>query len=410
MNWRCGCFHLTWYWLNDEARLSVLRILMIVFNQTGAGTYWRAFQFGRSLAQRGHAVTLMATSPAARMHLHKQELDGIQLVETPDLLSGSLRSGWDAWNTLQRILWLRNKSFDIVHAFECRPVVIFPALAAQRHGAKLLLDWADWFGRGGSVEERPNPFVRTILRPVETYFENHYRSHSDGTTVINLFLRERAIQLGVNPETILLLRNGSDTSVPLTEQSAARKLLGLPQGKPLIGFVGRTYLQDAKFMARAFDLLIDTVPNAKLLLVGYFNRDIEGLTKTPSSIIRTGPVKSGQLHQYLSACDLCWLPLTDTGANRGRWPLKLNNYMSAGRPIIATDVGDLRQVISQYNLGVVTPPDPSSFSVQTAALLSDAELRQSLGQAAREAAEGIFSWARLTDELETFYRRVLSED
>ena len=111
---------------------------------------------------------------------------------------------------MKRIAWLGREDFDLVHAFEGRPVVLFPALFEKKRGAKLIMDWCDWFGRGGSVEERPQPLVRWLLRPIETHFEEAYRHRADGTTVINAFLKEKAIGLGVDPATILLIQNGSD--------------------------------------------------------------------------------------------------------------------------------------------------------------------------------------------------------
>ena len=70
---------------------------MILYNQTGNGTYWRAIGFAKMLAQRGHAVTLICTSPCARLRSPERGVDDVRLVEMPDLLNGSLRSGRDAW-------------------------------------------------------------------------------------------------------------------------------------------------------------------------------------------------------------------------------------------------------------------------------------------------------------------------
>jgi len=381
---------------------------MIVFNQVGKGTYWRAFHLGRCLAHRGHSVTLMAMSPTARLRLHEREVDGIHLVETPDLLSGPLRSGWDLWDAFRRIAWLNGRTFDIVHAFEARPVVLMPALAAQRRGAKLVMDWCDWFGRGGSVEERPSRIARFILRFVETYFEERFRVRAEGTTVINSVLRERAIGLGVRPESILLIRNGSNTSVVPLERLTARRILGLPLHTPLIGFVGGIYQRDAELMASALNRVQQTAPDVRLLLVGYFNRRIEAWLDDPSAVMRTGVISSEQLYQYLASCEVCWLPLCNSGANRGRWPLKLNDYMTVGRPVVATEVGDLGEVIREHHLGVVTPDNADSFAEQTLTLLNDGERRESVGRAARRAAEDVFNWERLAGDLEVFYRRVVA--
>jgi glycosyltransferase involved in cell wall biosynthesis len=382
---------------------------MIVFNQTGKGTYWRAFHFARVLAARHHNVTLVSTSKHAHRGITSHEKEGIRLLETPDAFAGSLRSGYDPWNVINRISWLRKKHFDIVHAFETRPVVIYPALVARKRGAQLVLDWADWFGQGGSIEERKNPIIRHVLGIVETYYEQHYRKHASGTTVINNFLKERAINMGVKPGSIMLLRNGSDTRSDVIEIMEARKQLGIQVEGPLIGFVGGTYSRDAQLMAQAFNHVHKSYPTARLVLAGYFNRDIESLLVDPEAVIRTGPITSQQVHQYLSACDLCWLPLSDSGANVGRWPFKLNDYMTAGRATIATDVGDLKEVVTNFKLGAVTKPDPAAFASRTVELLDSPQEAISIGITARLAAEQHFEWNIITQDLEKFYSQQMSD-
>lgn len=376
---------------------------MLLYNQANRGTYWRALGFARVLVRRGYNVTVLCTSPHARLRRNQSVVDGVRLIEFPDLLPGSLRSGWDLWNTLNRMAFLQEKNFDLVHAFETRPVVIFPALAVERRGARLFMDWCDWFGKGGSVEERPNPILRAILSPVETFFEDHYRIRAYGITVINSFLRQRAINLGVKPEKIRLIRNGADVTIPVIDYRSARKALGLPIEGPWIGFVGGTYTRDAQFMATAFNHVLTVAPQARLVLAGYFNRSIEAWVQNPSAIIRSGVVKYHDLYTYLAACNVCWLPLCDSGANRGRWPYKLTDYISIARPIISTAVGDLADVIPQYGLGLVTPVDAKQFADETLSLLRDETRAQVIGQTARRAAEEVFNWDKLTDELEAFY-------
>jgi glycosyltransferase involved in cell wall biosynthesis len=319
-----------------------------------------------------------------------------------------LRSGWDAWDTLRRVEWIRRHRFDIVHAVESRPVVLFPALYAQRRGAALIMDWCDWFGRGGSVEERSNRALRTVLRPIETYMEEHYRRCGDGTVTINAFLRDRALALGVRRDAVVVIRNGCDPNIRPVDQLLSRSATGLPVAGPLVGYVGMMYAYDARFMAQAINRVRKALPAARLVLVGYFNRDIAPWLDDPESVIRTGPLPAlKQVHQYLSACDLCWLPLRDSGANRGRWPGKLNDYMSLGKPVVATAVGDVPEVIDRYGIGIATADDVEEFAEGTVKLLRDVERARVMGRAARSAAEGAFDWEHRTGELESFYQRVL---
>jgi glycosyltransferase involved in cell wall biosynthesis len=312
---------------------------------------------------------------------------------------------------LRRSFWLNRQNFDLIHAFDTRPVAILPALYLRsRQRIPLVLDWGDWFGRGGSVEERPNAMVRMILRPVETFFEEHFRTWADGTTVICSTLRHKAINLGVPPETILLVHDGTDTEglQPL-EQHSCRQILGLPQDAPIVGYVGAIFYRDAQLMAQAFDQLQAVIPSARLLLIGYVNFPIEEMVETRTAVIRTGLVSYTDINHYLAACDVCWLPLCDSGANRGRWPMKLNDYMAVGRPTVATAVGDTRDVMQTHDIGLLTRDTPEDMAQKTLALLANPDNCLYLGRRARQAAEEVFDWQFRTTELEMFYEQVLSK-
>jgi glycosyltransferase involved in cell wall biosynthesis len=387
-----------------------MKILMLVLNIVQQATYRRASQLASQLAQREHEVTLMATSPDRRVGMIARTQGNLTLVESPDLLRGSLRSGWDPWNVLNRIYWLsKQPPYDIVHAFESRPTVIFPArFAARRSNAPLIIDWSDWFGKGGSVEERPNPVIRTVLRPVETYFEEHYRPEADGSTAICTTLLEKALALGANPNRLLLLPNGSDTErlIPIP-QSEARLQTGLPQDAFIIGYVGSIFGRDAQLMAQAFDLVSARIPQARLLVAGRCRLDVSRLVRDPDKVIQTGALEEQALNPYLAASDIFWLPLSDTNANRGRFPLKLTDYLAVGRPVVASAVGDVTQVLQQDSVGLLSQAVPEPFAQQTLQLFQNPDLRVQMGQQARNLAETKYHWSHLSQTLETFYTRIV---
>ena len=388
-----------------------MRIAMLVSNPPRRGTFWRAYYFGRELARRGHRVALIHTAETSRLRFQVQyeEQGRLALIEAPDMLPGGLRAGWDVWASLARALWLGGLRFDLLHAFESRPAVIIPALATRlRNRVPLVLDWCDWFGRGGSVEERPNPLQRELLRPLETFFEERFRRYADATTVINQVLGRKAEGLGVNPATITLLRNGCDVSDwPNESRAEARSALGLPADEPLIGYVGVIFARDARLMARAFDRLRERIPNARLLVAGYCNIAIEDLVRERAAVLRTGPLDTPTLRRYLRACDIAWAPLSDSGANRGRWPLKLSTYMEAGLPFITTAVGDLAAFLRHYPVGIAAAPESSAVAALTADLLNNPARAEAMGATGHQLAAGELSWARLTDTLETLYRRLM---
>ena len=382
---------------------------MLVFNTVGKGTWWRAFHLARHLTQRGHQVTLMAMSRQRRLGFATSDRSNVNLVETPDMLSGMLRSGWDLWDSAARILWLTRQRFDLAHAFESRPTVLLPALYLKHvRRIPLIMDWGDWFGRGGAVEERPSALLRAILRPTETLLEERFRTHADGTVVICEALYRRAVDLGVPPETILKLRDGADIDgLHPQDMLTSRRILGLPDNALLIGYVGAIFQRDAQLMAQAFDLIHAAQPRSRLLLIGYVNAPVEQMMKNPQSVIRTGELDYAQLNAYLSACDICWLPYCNSGANRGRWPLKLNDYMAAGRPTVATAVGDVAESMREYEIGILTEDTADALAGAVLALRTDLELCARFGRNARHVAEQAFAWQLRAAELEIFYANIL---
>lgn len=383
-----------------------MKLLFIGFNQTGVGTYWRMFHFARHLVQSGHNVTIIVTSPQRRRGIVTYVRDGINIVETPSLLVGSLRSGWDIWEIIHRIAWMKKFHFDLIHAFETRPTVLFPALFQKYiHKTPLFFDWCDWFGRGGSVEERRNRLQRIILRQVDTFFEEKFRHHAIGTTVICETLRQKAISLGRPDSEICLIRDGSSLEAfyPMDKQQA-RKALHLPQDVPIVGYLGAIYYRDAEFMSSAFDSVQSIMMDTKLLLIGYINQPIRMMVKNATDVIESGKIPFEQLNQWISACDVCWLPYLNTGTNRGRWPMKLNDYMAAGRPVVATAVGDVDTVMQKYPIGILTEPTAASFAQENVNLLNEPEKQRRLGENARKVAEEHFTWKQFSENLLAFYQ------
>jgi hypothetical protein len=196
----------------------------------------------------------------------------VKVIETPDLLWGMGRTGWDLWDTLNRVVYLRGGQWDIVHGWDCRPVVILPALYARLRSGKrgrLVLDWCDWFGRGGAQAERPHQAAMRLYAPVETFFEESFRNYAHGTTVSGAALFQRACSLGVRPETILTLYGGSDTAaIAPMDTLRAKSQLKLPVDGPIVGFMGALSLPDAQMLIDAIRLARKDIKNLRFLAIG----------------------------------------------------------------------------------------------------------------------------------------------
>jgi hypothetical protein len=124
-----------------------LKILMINHHRLFKSI--RALSIAEYLTKRGHYVTLLVTADKAKFRLSYKMINGVKVIETPDLLWGKLRSGWDIWNMVRKIFYLLTSSekFNLIHIFETRPSTIFPTLLyLRRNKIPLVIDWVDWWG------------------------------------------------------------------------------------------------------------------------------------------------------------------------------------------------------------------------------------------------------------------------
>lgn len=378
-----------------------MRIVYFNHNVIGAGTYLRAYRLAREVARLGHDVTVVTTSETARVGVTRRSEDGVTIIEAPDLWRGSARTGWDPWNTVVRCVSTVTGPVDLVHAFDSRPAVIIPALhLRKRTGARLAMDWADWWGRGGTIVERETGMRRYLVEGVETWFEERFRKEANLTTTICRALATRAAALGVPPSQTHLLPNGcAELNVPA--RTEARSRLGIDNTTPVVLHLGAAFRRDLDLLLAAFQETRSQVGNAQLIFAGRLP-----VTLPNENGVRTlGRVSDEELSLWLGAANVCVLPLSDSIANRGRWPSKVNEYLAAGRAVAMTDVGDVPDWIRSHHCGAVGSANAQSFGAAIAQVLQANDVEQ-MERNALALSAGELSWATLAGQLELHYRGI----
>jgi len=389
-----------------------MNILMLNHNVKERSTYFRAMGLARQIVRKDNHVTIMTISPHQRFRGTYSRVDGVDVIETPDLFTGPLRTGWDLWDTVWRMIkGHRLPHVDIVHAFDNRPAVILPSLYISRlHGARLCSDWADWWGRGGVIEAKRPKLVKILFGGVETFFEEHFRTYASAVTVTSKALRSRAIDLGIQPDRVFYIPSGADTERirPMAREDA-RSTLNLPQHVPIIEYMG--FVQyDIDLAIRAFKVVHDELPDARFLLVGPVGKRVEHIVnelELRENVIFTGIQPSSAMAHWLAAADVLLLPYQDTIYNRGRGPIKLGDYLASGRPVVTNPVGDLGELFAREKIGFLAGESPLEFAHKILILLRDKELAQVMGRNARTVAETSENWERYGSRLLGLYQSLI---
>jgi len=395
-----------------------MRILMLNHNiARRGGTFYRAYHAGRYLARRGHTVTLLTISAKRRQGFDREISEGVEIIHTPDLLNGIGRTGWDPWDTFNRVIYLHGRQWDIIHAWDCRPAVILPALYARtqsrQSGGRLVIDWCDWWGRGGTQAERPGKVAKMLYGPLETFFEEAFRIQADGTTVASAALRDRAIRLGVTAGPLMILPGGSDTeTIQILDKDTAREKLGISTDSMVIGYMGAITLKETRLLIESIEEARKHIPKLILFAVGttvagsaLSFSDVADIATRPW-IRETGRIAFSEVGRHLSACDLFVLPLIKNISNTARWPSKINDYLAVGRPVVATRVGDIQTYFQQHAIGLTTDDNALALSRGIISLVQQPALANHLGHHARQLAEKELNWTTLISQLESFYEQV----
>ncbi|HEY3477179.1 MAG TPA: glycosyltransferase family 4 protein [Anaerolineales bacterium] len=187
--------------------------------------------------------------------------------------------------------------------------------------------------------------------------------------------------------------------------------------EPVVIWVGGFYpWHDLDLLLKSFTVVLQRHPSAKLVLVGdgQTRPSVERMVQENGlrpAVILTGAIPHTSVPDILSIADVAVVPSAPLLASRGGTgtPLKLFEYMAAGKAIVATALNEAAEVIRDGHNGLlVKAGDVNGFAEAMLSLINDPTERGRLGQNARQQAVEQYSWEEYTRKLEEIYLDVLA--
>jgi glycosyltransferase involved in cell wall biosynthesis len=184
---------------------------------------------------------------------------------------------------------------------------------------------------------------------------------------------------------------------------------------PLIVFVGSFYQwHDIATLLDSFAIVIRSCPDARLVLVGdgterekMMRRAAE--LKSADAVTFTGFVSHAEVSGYVNAADIAVVPVPAMKQEMWLSPMKLFEYMAAGKAVVASAMGQIVNVIRDGENGCLVPAgDVEALAGMIERLIADADLRDRLGRQAREDAVKDHSWEQYLSQLEQILKETIS--
>ncbi|MCC4768754.1 glycosyltransferase [Methanosarcina sp. DH2] len=229
----------------------------------------------------------------------------------------------------------------------------------------------------------------------------NYR-HCDRIVSVTDKLKAELVRLySVPAEKVLVINNGANTEIfkPM-DQKNSRDCLGLDGSKKYVCFVGHLAAwQGVEFLIYSSPLILEKCPDVRFLVVGDgVMRDklleIASEMGLSDKFTFTGRVPYEDVPLYINAADICVAPfIKERNSKIGLSALKTYEYLACGKPIVASSISGVKDLIDLSGGGIsVTPEDPGELANAVVKLISDQKTRSMMGEQGRKYVVENHSW------------------
>ncbi len=226
------------------------------------------------------------------------------------------------------------------------------------------------------------------------------------TNALRLTL-ERDFHMRLRADEVVIAPNGVELErfASLPDPARARQTLGL-RAAPTVLCAGHLY---AGRGADLFLRLAESLPAARFVWVGGRASDVQAWKRKAaglSNVSFLGFVPNVELPRYLAAADVLLMPYArsilgssgEASSAAVASPMKMFEYMAAGRAILTSDLPVIREVLDDSSAAFALPEDAPAWTAALQSLLADPARRAALASNARRAVEK-YTWLARAEKI-----------
>ncbi|MBE9105536.1 glycosyltransferase family 4 protein [Nostoc cf. edaphicum LEGE 07299] len=301
---------------------------------------------------------------------------------------------------------------DIICAVKPKPTSYGVALINKiRSHRPVILDIDDWelswYG-GDEWQYRPNlkQLARELLKkegalrnpdhPLYLKWMESLINHADAITADTQFL--------LNRFGGIYIPNGKDTCLfdpQKYDPQISRQKYGLAEYRVLMFPGAPRPHKGLEDVLMALDQLQES--DFRLVIVGgnpYDNYDEQLIERWGQWIIMLPQTSIEQMPEVVSAAHIVVVPQRDTSVARAQFPIKLMDGMAMAKPVLATRVGDIPEILNEVGY-LVDPASPEQIAEQIKLIFQDLEAANEIGKKARDRCLEKYSVEKMASTMES---------
>ena len=263
------------------------------------------------------------------------------------------------------------------------------------------------------------PYISMVLEPYHTMVpqkylqwiarlaENRALSNTDRVLVFTPQMQDYVFRSGMPTNRVTVLKTGVSLNLfhPNQDGTEQRQALGISRQAWVLFFMGWLYdFSGLREIVRTIGESPEILQGAYFVIVGDGDlydelNDFVAEKNLGRNVILTGRKPYSEIPSLVAMADVCLMPSLENETTRDIVPMKVYEYLAAGKPMVAADLPGMQAEFGR-NSGILYAEDPIDALKKAIWLKSNPDQVDSRSKAGRRTAEQNADWEKTTDTLE----------
>jgi glycosyltransferase involved in cell wall biosynthesis len=361
-----------------------VRVVQVMATGTNGGAQEHVFNLVRRLDRDFYDVTVVSLSPGSAVRkLQRHGIDTVVIDEPDDAIATGILAAY-----------LADTRADVIHNHMYRAEIVGTKAAIALGEAGHRRPWV--------VSTVHSSRVRSSEDQEEL---RRLTSSIDHLVVVSNAIDEKVVEEGRTTAPRSLIYNGVDLERYDHQEPCCtlRDEYGMEAGAPIVGVVGRLELEKGHpTLLEAWPLVLAEQPGAYLMIVGEGSRldALHAIAREQGierHVIFTG--RRDDIPAITAAFDVAVLP-----SYREAQGLTILEAMALSRPVVASNVGGIPEMVEDGVTGLLVPPhDPQALAAAIVRLLADHQLADMVARAGHDLVHDRFCIQLMVNAVQGLY-------